>query len=214
MPVTALLTPTAVPAQPETAVTPGTGRPVGPPEVIAAVARAQAGDQTAFAELYDRYAPLLHRYVLSRVRSQALAEDLVSDTFVRAMRRIGGFRWQGRDFGAWLVTIARNLVADHYGCPRERHEVVTEDVVAATGPQLVDGPEREVIDLTVRETLVTAMDRLSVEQRLCLTLRFFRGLSVAETAAAMNRNDGAVKALQYRAVRALAQHVPAELFTD
>ena len=84
------------------------------PTVADLVARSQAGEPEAFGLLYDRYVDLVYRYIYYRVGSPTLAEDLVSETFLRALRRIDSFTWQGRDFAAWLVTIARNLIADHF----------------------------------------------------------------------------------------------------
>ncbi|MGH3744552.1 MAG: sigma-70 family RNA polymerase sigma factor, partial [Mycobacteriales bacterium] len=101
--------------------------------VIRLVARAQAGDAEAFGEIYDRYVDLIYRYIYYRVGSKQLAEDLTSETFLRALRRIGSFTWQGRDVGAWFVTIARNLVTDHYKSSRYRLEITTHDLIAATG---------------------------------------------------------------------------------
>ncbi|MDQ3628663.1 MAG: hypothetical protein M3419_07625 [Actinomycetota bacterium] len=60
--------------------------------------------------------------------SVSLAEDLTSETFFRALRSISSFSWQGKNFGAWLTTIARNLVADHYTSSRSRLEVVADEV--------------------------------------------------------------------------------------
>ncbi|MGW4874337.1 sigma factor, partial [Streptomyces chartreusis] len=79
-------------------------------EIGELVERAQAGEADAFGRLYDQYSDTVYRYIYYRVGGKATAEDLTSETFLRALRRIGTFTWQGRDFGAWLVTIARNLV--------------------------------------------------------------------------------------------------------
>ena len=175
------------------------------------VQRAQTGDPDAFGELYDRYVDLVYRYVYYRVSSAQLAEDLTSETFLRALRRITSFTWQGRDVGAWFVTIARNLVADHYKSSRQRLELTTEDVTAVTGaPKLLqDGPERAVLESMQNKVLLQAVKGLNAEQQECIVLRFLQGLSVAETARAMNKNDGAIKALQYRAIRSLGRLLPA-----
>ena len=178
------------------------------PEVIS---RAQAGDGAAFAELYDRYVDLVYRYIYFRVGSVALAEDLTSETFLRALRRLPSYQWQGRDFGAWLVTIARNLVADHYKSGRYRLEVTTDDIVGAAAAATTDGPETEVLASLTNATLLEAVKRLGAEQQECIVLRFLQGLSVAETALAMGKNEGAIKALQYRAVRTLGRMLPADL---
>ncbi len=177
---------------------------------LALVQRAQNGDADAFGELYDRYVDLVYRYVYYRVGSAQVAEDLTSETFLRALRRISSFTWQGRDVGAWFVTIARNLIADHYKSSRQRLELTAEDVSAVTGaPKLVqDGPENAVLESMQNKVLLQAVKKLNAEQQECIVLRFLQGLSVAETAQAMNKNDGAIKALQYRAIRSLGRLLP------
>ena len=150
------------------------------------------------------------RFIYFRVGNRQLAEDLTSDTFLRALKRIGSFTWQGRDLGAWLVTIARNLVADHFKSGRYRLEVTTGDVLDADredrGPE--GSPESAVVDHITNVTLLTAVKQLNPEQQECIVLRFLQGFSVAETAQTMGKNEGAIKALQYRAVRALARLLP------
>jgi RNA polymerase sigma-70 factor, ECF subfamily len=173
------------------------------------VDRAQAGDVAAFGELYDEYSVTVYRYVYARVSSAALAEDLTSETFVRALRALDSFRWQGRDFGAWLVTIARNLIADHYKSGRVRLEVVTDEI--ETHDRQTDGPEADVLAAATADLLREAVASLPDEQRECLTMRFFAGLSIAETARALERSEGAVKQLQLRAVRHLAKIIPGDL---
>ena len=75
--------------------------------------------------------------------SQALAEDLTSETFFRALRSMSTFRWQGKDFGAWLMTIARNLTTDHYKSGRTRLEMTTEDM--SPHDSATEGPEAAVL---------------------------------------------------------------------
>src|SRR5438093_10240655 len=89
---------------------------------------AQRGDTSAFASLYDRYVDVVFRYVLFRVGDRELAEDVTSETFLRALRRITSVSYQGRDVGAWFVTIARNLVLDHVRSSRFRLEIATAEV--------------------------------------------------------------------------------------
>jgi len=181
-------------------------------EVWALVERAQAGESAAFGLIYDRYVDTVFRFIYFRVGNRQLAEDLTSDTFLRALKRIGSFTWQGRDLGAWLVTIARNLVADHFKSGRYRLEVTTGDVLDADredrGPE--GSPEAAVVDHITNVALLGAVKQLNPEQQECIVLRFLQGFSVAETAQAMGKNEGAIKALQYRAVRALARLLPAD----
>jgi RNA polymerase sigma-70 factor (ECF subfamily) len=190
-------------------------RETGPDEAAAEawklVELAQTGDRDAFAQLYKRYYDPVFRYVYFRAGGdRQLAEDLAHDTFLRALRRIGSVTWQGRDLGAWLITIARHLVADHFKSGRKRFEVVTSDVLDADaeerGPE--GSPEAAVVEHITNVELLRAVQRLGTEQRECIVLRFLLGFSVAETAQAMGKNDGAIKALQYRAVRALQRLLP------
>ena len=176
---------------------------------------AQQGDSSAFGRLYDRYVDVVYRYVLFRLGDRDLAEDVTSETFLRALRRITTVSYQGRDVGAWFVTIARNLVLDHVKSSRFRLEVVTDEVTepgaAATAGPVQAGPEQEAISRATRTELLRCVAELGDDQRECIVLRFLQGLSVAETAAIMNRNEGAIKALQHRAVRRLAQLMPTGL---
>ena len=177
------------------------------------VRAAQQGDAEAFGRLYDRYVDVVYRFVSYRVGDRSLAEDLTSETFLRALRRIATVSYQGRDVGAWFVTIARNLVLDHVKSSRYRLEVVTAEVserlVGATAPAA--GPEHEVVAAATTAELLRCVAKLNADQRECIELRFLNGLSVSETAQVMGRNEGAVKALQHRAVRRLAQLMPQEL---
>lgn len=171
--------------------------------LIALVDLARGGDAEAFGELYDHYVGAVYRYVYYRVGSHTLAEDLTSETFLRALRAIGGFRWQGRDIGAWFTTIARNLITDHVKSSRFRLEVSTADLLDA---DRADGGLEDAVLLRLDAArLLDAVRQLTSEQQECVTLRFLQGLSVAETADVMGRREGAVKQLQLRAVRTLAR---------
>jgi RNA polymerase sigma-70 factor (ECF subfamily) len=173
------------------------------------VRRAQGGDAEGFGLLYDRYVEVVFRFLLHRVGDRATAEDFTSETFVRALRRIDSLSFQGRDVGAWLVTIARNIVLDHVKSSRVRLEVSTADMRDAD--RATAGPEDAVLQSMANAELLAGVRQLSAEQRECVALRFLHGMSVAETAAAMGKKDGAVKALQHRAVRRLAALLPESL---
>jgi len=169
---------------------------------------AQAGDSEAVAELYRVYNPQIFRFVFFRVGNRVVAQDLAQDVWVRALRHLSTYAYSGRDIGAWFITIARNLVADYYKSGRFRLEVTTGDVLDAdrTDTGFGANPEADVADYLTNVELCKALNKLNEEQRECLVNRFLRGLTVAETAAAMGKNEGAIKALQYRAVRALYKH--------
>lgn len=177
--------------------------------LIALVDLARSGDKEAFGQLYDHYHGSVYRFLYYRVGSAPLAEDLTSETFFRALRSMSSFRWQGKDFGAWLMTIARNLTADHFKAGRTRLEQSTEDM--QTLDSTAEGPEQEVLTGLTNEALLAALGELPSEQRECLVMRFLQGLSIAETAEILGRSAGAVKQLQLRGVRNLAKVLPREV---
>lgn len=188
----------------------GDGRPDdGDPataRLVGLVDLARAGDAEAFGQLYDHYLGMVYRFLYYRVGSHAVAEDLCSETFFRALRSMASFTWQGRDFGAWLMTISRNLVTDHFKSGRQRLEMTTEDMSDHDTTQ--DGPEDDVIAGLTNEVLLRGLRQLAQEQQDCLVLRFLQGMSIAETAEILQRTEGATKQLQLRATRNLAKLLP------
>ncbi|WP_371668817.1 sigma-70 family RNA polymerase sigma factor [Streptomyces sp. NBC_00289] len=174
--------------------------PDGPePEVIA---RARAGDREAFATLYHEHYRLVHTFLLVRTRDRHLAEDLTQEVFTRALRRIDAFTWQGTAFAAWLITIAKNLHRDELGRGRTRLETTVADFpdpqVPGRGPESLALRELEAVE--AHETVRTALHTLNAQQRHCVQLRFLDELTAQETALAMGRSVGAVKALTHRAL--------------
>lgn len=180
---------------------------VGEDDTIVLVDRAREGDGEAFAQIYDRYVDKVYRFIYFKVgHDQALAEDLTSDTFIRALRRIKEFSWQGKDIGAWLITIARNLVFDHFKSGRARLEVTGIEPSFEGTDDVVD-PENEALASITRAELRHAIHMLNPEQAEVIELRFLQDLSVSETAAALDKTEGAIKAMQFRAVKALYRFV-------
>ena len=111
--------------------------------IRALVELAQGGDTEAFGQLYDRYVTGVFRYVYFRVGSTQLAEDLTAETFLRALRSLHTFQWKGKDFSAWLTTIARNLINDHFKSRRVRSEFSTDSFPDRA--TVAQGPEEDVL---------------------------------------------------------------------
>jgi len=177
-----------------------------PGAVWSLVQRVQDGDSEAFGLIYDEYVDMVFRYVYFRVYDKHLAEDFASETFTRALRRIDSVTFQGRDVGAWLITIARNIIRDHVKSSRYKLEITSADMRDAD--RATEGPEDAVLAGLTHAVLLTCVKQLNPEQQECIVLRFLQGLTVSETALAMERNEGAIKALQHRAVKRLAKILP------
>jgi RNA polymerase sigma-70 factor, ECF subfamily len=158
--------------------------------------------------LYDRYVDQVFGFVYHRVGHRQTAEDLVSDVFLRALRRIGTFRWQGVDFGAWLITIARNRCHDHFKSARFRLDASVAEVFDSPDRNPSDDPEAVAEQDELARQIHGALRQLKGEQAEVLYLRFIQHLNVSETAAVMGKTDGAIKALQHRALKSLAKVLP------
>ena len=166
-------------------------------EAAELVAKAQQGDQMAFATLYEQYRPLVYRFLRRRLDgSDEAVEDLTEDVFVKLYEKLDRYVERGLPFTAWLYRIAHNQLVD-YVRTLPRHFAQPLDVVADVPEQQASSEYRSVLD---RETLEPALARLTAEQRQAVELRFLQGMSVAETAAAMGRSEEAVKKLQARAL--------------
>lgn len=168
------------------------------------VTRSVAGDTRAFGRLYDEYADRVFAFVRGRVTCVEDAEDLTAMVFLKAWEAIGAYDDRGLPFGAWLFRIARNAVIDSYRRAGRAPECLPED----EAPDVVDGSipvdERVLVRLQVEQVRAT-MERLTEEQRCVLMLRFVWGFDLAESAHALGKSEGAVKALQHRATRSLAR---------
>ena len=168
--------------------------------------KATQGDRGAYAELYERYVEKIYRYVFYKVGRQEEAEDLTSQTFLKAWDAIGDYEWRNYPFGAWLFRIAHNLVVDYH---RSRRESYTLDDAT---PQLEHKasrnevrPEKVLAELLTGERVRAAIGRLTDEQQQVLILRFFEGLSTGEVAELMGKRRGAIRGLQFRALSALRE---------
>ena len=84
----------------------------------ALIAQIQAGKTAAFAELYDRYIKRIYRFVYAKTGHRETAEDLTGQIFLKALEKIKSFNQHRGSFSAWLYTIARTAIIDHY---RESH---------------------------------------------------------------------------------------------
>lgn len=175
----------------------------------AVVAQAQRGDREAFGYIFDTFHLQVYRYVLVRVRNEADAEDIAAETFHATFRAIGRFRWRGVPFEAWLFRIARSKIIDHQRRLARRPPPSDIDAVPEAGLPLAGDIEAEVVGRDEQQRVMALVPTLSQDQQDVIAMRFFAGLSVEETGAAMGRSAGAVKQLQFRAVSALRERMEA-----
>lgn len=175
-----------------------------PPYSPATLDAAIAGDPDAFAELWRAHRLEVFRYAYYRLPNRATAEDIASETFLRALRRIGTFtEIRGGGMSGWLITIARNLIADHFKSSRYRREYLDGEM--RDGDLVTGSAEDEAVQAIAAETVQAAVWALNPHQRAVIHARYLDELSVAETAELLDSNDGAIKTTAFRAVRTLAR---------
>lgn len=170
------------------------------PNEQALIAQAQRGDQEAVTLLYETYVDVIFAYIRYRVDSKSTAEDLTSEVFLRMVRSLASYRDQGIPFRAWLFRIAYNLVIDFYR-QREKTDAVP----------LTDAFENDDTDPLIRLArsedhvrLRLAIRELPDDYQNLLLLRFVENLPHTEIAKITNKSAVALRAMQHRALKALA----------
>jgi RNA polymerase sigma-70 factor (ECF subfamily) len=153
-------------------------------------------DPNRFAELYEENFGRVWAFVIRRVRDRSVAQDVTSEVFHQALANVKKFEWRGLPFAAWLYRIAANAIADHFArAARESSggELGVESNVT----------EREIENVERRASLYRFVDRLPIDQRRVLVMRFGEERSIREIASAIGRSEGAVKQLQWRGLQTL-----------
>jgi RNA polymerase sigma-70 factor (ECF subfamily) len=181
-----------------------TDAPAGQPDADL-VRRARTGDgQGAFATLYRRYLTPVYRYFYARTGDVQQAEDLAAQTFVSALEGLPRYRERGT-FAGWLFTIAARRLADHF---RRQPAAPMDEPADLPNP---DPPPEALVEQAERMTrLARAVQALSPGRAQAVTLHFFGGLSLSETARVMGRSQVAVKSLIHRALRDLRKRLDDE----
>ncbi len=172
----------------------------------ALVISAQEGASDAFARLYDAYVGRIYRFVYFRVSDDAMAEDITSEVFMKAWESLDRYYARGAPFIAWLYRIAHNLVVDHYRNLRPTAPLETafgQPTLSPDGTE--DGPDERLERQEKMEQLRSSLQHLTEEQQQVLVLKFIEGLSTAEVAEQVGKSQGAVRALQMRALQELAK---------
>ena len=160
-------------------------------------------EDDALGEIYDRYELKIYNYIYRRTSNQTLAEDLTAQVFLRMLEAIHNDKTWHSSFSGWLYRIAHNLVIDHYRIRDRQKQVSIDDVPVMPDPG--NNPVREAEIALDSAYLRTSIRRLTDDQAQVITLRFLEGYSFNEIATMMDKTEGAVKALQHRAVSTLRQ---------
>ena len=150
-------------------------------------------DPRRFAELYELHFHRVYAYVFRRVERREEAEDLTSEVFHHALAKIRHYEWRGVPFSAWLIRIAANAITDRWKkTSRESDDPVPDD--------LEDAGAEDIEQCAALSQLVQGLPQ---DQRRVVELRFAEQKSIREIAQEMRRTEGAIKQLQFRALKKL-----------
>lgn len=168
----------------------------------------RAGDADALTAVYEALMDPLTSYLRSQVRDSSIAVDLAHETFIELVRACRGLSGGPREIRAWIYRAAQRNVIDHVRYKNRR----PEDLMAEAPERRVaeKGPDDLAVEADEAARIQAALARLSPDQAQVLSLRFLAGLPAPEVAAVMDRNEGAVRALQHRGVAALARILRAQ----
>lgn len=174
----------------------------------------RAGDPAALATLFEARADQVYRLAFSLLRDPAEAEDVVQETFLKAMTRLDQFEGRAR-LDTWLYRVAYNASLDHLR--RRPTEALPEEEPDEAAPALMPQalvewsltPEHHLLDAEARAALDAAAAALPEKLRVVFLLRDVEGLSGEETAEALGLNLGAVKVRLHRARLALRERLSA-----
>lgn len=166
---------------------------------------AQNGDMDAFGSLYDMYLPRIYRYCIARVRNAAESEDLSEEIFIKALTNLHKFNWNNalggtNPFIAWLFRIAHNHVISF--TRRLSNKTPTTELGEWIPDQTLSPSQQVESQISIDEVFIF-VQKLPSAQRDVIMMRFSAGLSIAETAAALDKNESNIKVLQHKGVNTL-----------
>jgi RNA polymerase sigma-70 factor (ECF subfamily) len=179
----------------------------------AIVERARRRDPQAWAEIYERFSGPIYGFFLHALRDRQAAEDLTAGVFLEALEAAGRFSGDLKEMRAWLFKIGRHNLIDYFRRNGRARVVPIDDVdpaeIAASHP--VEDPETAALRALSRQGLMSAVHSLSVDQKEVVLLRLAGELTSSEIAEVVGKSVGAVKALQHRAMAALAKALAREI---
>ena len=162
--------------------------------------KAQSGDQEAFAGIYDHFADKIYRFIYFRVGHKEVAEDILSDTFVKSWQKINQINSPSA-LSAWLYQIARNNIIDYYRLKKET--VALEDVQDFLEDEV---SPVDIINLSLQQKKIfELLNQLPSEQRDVVKYKFFEDLTNEEIAYILGKSEGAIRVIQHRAISKLKE---------
>jgi len=179
-------------------------QPIGiiPPNRWNTLAREALTDEAAFDELYDHFFPIIYNVIYARVKNAAIADDIVSDTFLKMTQNLGSFDETRASFATWLSRIAMRTLTDYYRWQSYRQNVEWDDVFSPTVDEK-ERPEGRLLAKEGKSELLLALGKLSEREQRIIELKFWGEMSNKEIAQAMDMTPSNVGVILHRAMGTL-----------
>lgn len=162
--------------------------------------KAQSGKEEALTQLYNHYHTRVYNFIYYRVSHKESAEDLTEEVFIKIFRNLPNLQQMGA-FEGWLFQIARNLVIDYYRSKKNNVPLEEIENTLEYETNIVD-----VVNLqTEQKLLIKIMKELTAEQQQVVKMKFIEELDNETIAKIMNKNEGAIRVIQHRAIAKLKE---------
>jgi RNA polymerase sigma-70 factor (ECF subfamily) len=162
-------------------------------------------DPQTITSIHSRYYPEVYRFARYRVSDERIAEDIAGDVFVRLLEAIHNGRGPETNLKGWLIRTTANIINDHYRKVYNQPIQESDEVLDRNTDLFLQ--QSDPVAMNVEADKLThlreAIDHLTDTQKLVITLRFGNRFSLEETAVIMGKDPNTIKALQYRALKAL-----------
>jgi len=165
-------------------------------------------DPEAFGKLYDQYYSQVFGYILKRVANLDIAQDICSETFLKALKNLWKFKWKGISFSSWLFRIANNEVSNYFR--KNKNKIPLEKIPE---PISLSNPSTEILE--AEEKLKEYQDFLKIQEKISkleikyqevITLRFFEKKKIREIAEILGKREGTIKSLLHRGLEKLREN--------
>jgi len=155
----------------------------------------------SFGKLYDYYFPKVYAYVMAKVRDRADAEDLTGDVFMKVLENLPNFEWRGAPFGAWVFTIARNVVNTHFNKSSKNSHSELDDAHYVADESKDISPKKVAMQEELSAKVKHVMGKLPERELNVIQLKFFSGLSNREIVDVTGLSESHVAVIIYRTLQ-------------
>lgn len=160
------------------------------------------GEASAFGLLYDRYQPQIYRFIYLKVSHREEAEDLCHQVFLSAWQNIESYEFKGFPFSAWLYSIARNKVIDHYRTKKNFIDIETIYIAEENDKKTNEA----ILDFKISlESIKKAIFEIPQIEQDVIIMRFVEDMSPREIASILNKSEGSIRLIQHKAIKRLKE---------